>query len=36
MVRVRRGDQRLPGDEKSAEVGYVETFFDAGKLLNHF
>lgn len=36
MVRVQRGDQRLLGDEKLAEVGYVETSFDAGKLCNHF
>ena len=36
MVRVQDGDQRLHGDAKSAEVGDVETFFDAGKLFNNF
>lgn len=35
-VRGQHGDQRLLGDEKSAEVGDVETFFDAGKLSNNF
>jgi hypothetical protein len=36
MVRVRHDDQRLPRDEKSAVVGEIETFFDAGKLFNNF
>lgn len=33
MVRAQHGDQRLRGDEKSAEVGDVETSFDAGKAI---
>jgi len=36
MVRVQHDDQRLPRDEKSAEVEEYETFFDAGKLCNNF
>ena len=36
MVQVQHSDQRLHGDEKSAEVGDVETFFDAEKLCNNF